>query len=207
MDQALLRFYYVRPELLRNSGLPGIERAAIALEIQCIRKGLTTLECDKPRDNHGHFYGDNGAQCPHSNGSALTNVVNKGISTFNEILRSFGRIRNDNTLTKELETAKGYKVVLEKGDEKQWGLIHFKYRRFISKDIKTEKDFDTLLSGVVKALMLSEPYESFRKNNYLFDFEHYRAVCRKGKDGKFTFLTGYKIDEEKQRGTHKKRKK
>ena len=36
MDQALLRFYYVRPELLRNSELPGIERAAIALEIQCI---------------------------------------------------------------------------------------------------------------------------------------------------------------------------
>ncbi|MDY6069591.1 MAG: hypothetical protein SPI34_07715 [Opitutales bacterium] len=176
MDQALLRFYYVRPELLRNSGLPGIERAAIALEIQCIRKGLTTLECDKPRDSHGHFYGDNGAQCPHNKGIHWENW-GKGRNAADDCL--MGR-----DILNAMKTKSGISVNFLYDKNRKFGLSHTQSK---SEERNIDKICETIAFG--------EKEEITEKGKLLIRYNGYIVVLSKlDKRNSRNLITGYPED-------------
>ncbi len=198
MDQALLRFYYVRPELLRNSGLPGIERAAIALEIQCIRKGLTTLECDKPRDSHGHFYSDNGAQCPHSSKSVgdSTELSETQKSIAMQIDKAFSENKGKVFYFK-------YATIKIKSEGNKYGYVHAEQKRLYVDKYSPEKM--KLWRKSICQTMVSPQYKRVDANNYMLisrdikigDSQIRCTVClgRVEKDKSRVFITGYFEDK------------
>lgn len=192
MNDDIRKLVLLNPNLLKTYDFHSVELAAYAFEIVLHQKGIVSIECDKPRDKSGHFYGEDGAACPHKSFSQ-TKETAESVKRKESGVKAVKEILSGKSQATEMRTASGQKVIFQKGTEK-YGIVHMRLRRFNSGDVKTEAEFDKLIDGVVKALATAEPYISNKGKNILFDYKGYRAICCKsGNDN--IFISGYKIEK------------
>ncbi len=192
MNDDIRKLVLLNPNMLKAYDFHGVELAAYAFEIMLYQKGMVSLECDNPRDKSGHFYGEDGAACPHKSFSQ-TKETAESVKRKESGVKAVKEILSGKSQATEMRTASGQKVIFQKGTEK-YGIVHMRLRRFNSGDVKTQAEFDKLIDGVVKALATAEPYKTQQGRNTVFDYNEYRAVCRE-RNGELMFISGYKIEK------------
>lgn len=194
MNDNIRKLVLLNPNLLKAYDFHGVELAAYAFEIVLYQKGMVSLECDRPRDKSGHFYGEDGAACPHKSFSQ-TKETAESVKRKESGVKAVKEILSGKSQATEMRTASGQKVIFQKGTEK-YGIVHMRLRRFNSGDVKTQAEFDKLIDGVVKALATAEPYsvDGRGKIRKVFDYKNYRAICDEYKE-ELMFISGYKIEK------------
>lgn len=193
MNASIVRAVLVCPELLRTLDIHGIERAALGFEI---------MLAATPRDDHGHFYKDEGAPCPHKKGGKSIKQKSEIKLSESEQWDNWGKGRNavDETLKgksipKAMKRVNGEDVNFIYDKLGRFGFVHTESKLEIR---DKDRICETIAFGVDEELTPRDKL-LLRYNGFLV------VLNSKEKDGSRNFTSGY-LENETYKNNRRKKK-